>query len=539
MESNNHAEQTKKQLGQINDYVVLYNQLESCISFIHSIHNEKIIFVSSISDTLQILSHIVSLPQTDSIFVFNEEKVNNEHLVLEQSKLIGIYDELDLLCLSIKEQINFLDQHLQTFSFFDQHEHFTKDLSKQTADLLWFQLYHDVLFDLTHDKEAKQEMIDVCRSYYRDNIKELEMIKKFENEYRSEEALQWYLEKSFLYKMIKKALRTKDFDQLFTFRYFMKDLIENLVREHQSMVQFGKEILFMYRGMKLTSDQIEKFKKNEGKLVSINGFFTTAILRSTALSQMIKPSKQTDLISVLIEIQYDLQHMSNSVIVADIIQFNEISCEDQQEILFDSNITFRLESVRMEEDMYVIAMSASNEGQLIKDKYIQDSRRQMENLSIRILFGRLMCDMGQWKQSQHFFEHLLNDSNNNNEDLAKVECSLGEVLQWTGEWSEARKYYNRAYDRMMNIKPTRIKDLAYILFNIGEILYLEGKYEEARDYYERALAMQKETYSSIESFKRITDGTVLQSFDEFPGGIALLNFDEFSFGSHQNIQETK
>ncbi|CAF5077938.1 unnamed protein product, partial [Rotaria sp. Silwood1] len=107
-----------------------------------------------------------------------------------------------------------------------------------------------------------------------------------------------------------------------------------------------------------------------------------------------------------------------------------------------------------------------------------------------------MCDMGQWKQSQHFFEHLLNDSNNNNEDLAKVECSLGEVLQWTGEWSEARKYYNRAYDRMMNIKPTRIKDLAYILFNIGEILYLEGKYEEARDYYERALAMQKETYSS-------------------------------------------
>ncbi|CAF4142476.1 unnamed protein product, partial [Rotaria sordida] len=74
--------------------------------------------------------------------------------------------------------------------------------------------------------------------------------------------------------------------------------------------------------------------------------------------------------------------------------------------------------------------------------------------------------MSQWNQSQQFFERLLNDSNNNNEDLAKIERSLGEVLQWKGEWSEAQKYYDRAYDRIMNTKPTQIKDLTDILFNI-------------------------------------------------------------------------
>ncbi|CAF4647876.1 unnamed protein product, partial [Rotaria sp. Silwood2] len=403
MNSNNHVEQTKKQLRQINDYVIFHTQLESCITFIQSIYNEKIFFISSIYDALQILSHITNLSQIDSIFVFNWEKVDHKNLVLNHSRFIGIYDELDLLCVSIQEQVDFLDQHLHIFSFFDQNEHWTKDLSKQTADFLWFQLYHDVLFQLTHNEEAKQELIDVCRSYYRDNAKELQMIKKFENEYRSEEALQWYLKKSFLHKIINKALRTKDFDQLDTFRYFMRDLTKNFVQEHQKMVQSGKEIRFLYRGIKLKSDEIEKFKENTGKLVSINGFFTTSSLRSTALNQAMKPSRTNDFIPVLLEIQFNLQNLSNSAIVANIVHFSKLPCEEQEDIIFDSNATFRLDSVKMEDDIWLIQMIASNDGQIIKDKYIKDSHRQMEDLSIKILFGRLMCDMGQWDQSQHFF----------------------------------------------------------------------------------------------------------------------------------------
>ncbi|CAF1003696.1 unnamed protein product [Rotaria sp. Silwood1] len=277
----------------------------------------------------------------------------------------------------------------------------------------------------------------------------------------------------------------------------MKDLSESLVREHQKLARSGKEILITYQGIKLTNDQIEKFKENEGKLVTVNGFLTTNILRSAAVNQAMKPSKQTNLTAVLLAIQCDLRQLGNCAIVADITQFNETSYEEQKEVLFDANITFRLDSVKKEEEIWLIEMSASNEGQLIKEKYIKDSHRQIQDLSIKILFGRLMCDMGQWNQSQHFFQHLLYDSNSNSEDLAKLERSLGEVLQWKGEWTRARKYYEWAYDRMTNSKPTRIKDSADILFNIGEITYLEGNYEEAQDYCERALAIHKEYYSSV------------------------------------------
>ncbi|CAF5070179.1 unnamed protein product, partial [Rotaria sp. Silwood1] len=118
------------------------------------------------------------------------KRVDHQNFIFEHSKLIGIYDELDLLCLSMQEQVDFLDRHLKIFSFFDQDEHLTKDLSKQTADLLWFQLYHEVLFQLPYNEEAKQEMINAFRSYYRDNTKKIEEIEKFKNEYRSDEALQ-------------------------------------------------------------------------------------------------------------------------------------------------------------------------------------------------------------------------------------------------------------------------------------------------------------------------------------------------------------
>jgi hypothetical protein len=55
-------------------------------------------------------------------------------------------------------------------------------------------------------------MIDSCRQYYQSNIKELKSIDEFEQEYQSNEAIDWYLKKTFLYRMVNKALHTMNFD---------------------------------------------------------------------------------------------------------------------------------------------------------------------------------------------------------------------------------------------------------------------------------------------------------------------------------------
>jgi tetratricopeptide (TPR) repeat protein len=105
-----------------------------------------------------------------------------------------------------------------------------------------------------------------------------------------------------------------------------------------------------------------------------------------------------------------------------------------------------------------------------------------------------MCNLGQYDKSQKYFEQLL--KNPNDEDLAWIEFNIGRVLHYKGEWKEAREYYDRAYDRMMNDKPTCIKDSAQVLNNIGFLLHGQGKYDEALDYHKRALKMRETYYPS-------------------------------------------
>ncbi|CAF4492615.1 unnamed protein product [Rotaria sp. Silwood2] len=198
--------------------------------------------------------------------------------------------------------------------------------------------------------------------------------------------------------------------------------------------------------------------------------------------------------------------------------------------------------MRIEEGTWFIHMSASNEGQSIKEKYITDSHRQIEDMNIEILFGRLMCDMGLWNQSQHFFEYLLNKSNNNSKDLAMIEWSLGKLLQWKGEWSQARKYYDHVYDRIIKDKPTRIKYAAHVLFDIGEILYVEGKHNEALDYYERAVALRNENYLSSNinrSLPMTHHGNSVSSHIRASFRPVLLTLSEFFQSRFQSFRSKK
>ena len=80
-------------LHQINDYFIFHTELESCVTFIQEITKEKIILIASGSSASQILSHVTTLDQVECIFIFCLKKDQYEYLLLEDSKIIGIYDE--------------------------------------------------------------------------------------------------------------------------------------------------------------------------------------------------------------------------------------------------------------------------------------------------------------------------------------------------------------------------------------------------------------------------------------------------------------
>jgi tetratricopeptide (TPR) repeat protein len=485
--SRKDTDTTIKRLREINDYVKFYTELDQCLKHIQSIHNEKIFLVTSGARASELLPQITTLRQVDSIFIFCMKKVKYEHLTNEYLKIVGIYVDINALCVSIQEQVDLVEKQLKTFSIFDQHQKSTKDLSKQSAEFLWFQLFGYVILRLPRNQHAKKQMLDMCRYYYRGNSKQLNLIDDFDCNYRPELAIQWYSKQSFIYKLINKALRSEDIDQLYNFRFFIGDLSESLAREHQKIVQSEEGVLTVYRGVKLSSEELDHLKENQGKLISTNGYLSTSRSRKKALAFAIKPTNRSDALPVLFEIECDVQQLGDTVLFADIAKFSEYPGE--KEVLFDLSAAFRLECVQSDGQVWLIKMSATSDGQAITHDYIEVTRRETDEKTEAIMFGRLMCQMGHYEKSQRYFEQLL--ANPNGEDVAWIEFNIGRAVHYKDELTRAKELYDRAYDRMMNADPPRIKDSAYVLNNIGNVLKRQEKYEESLQCYRRALMIRQ------------------------------------------------
>jgi hypothetical protein len=101
--------------------------------------------------------------------------------------------------------------------------------------------------------------------------------------------------------------------------------------------------------IQLSTDQLNQLKENEGKIISFHGFLTATHVRSNTLAATKKLRKRTNRITALFEIA-------------------QVS-----EILFDLSVTFRLESILLQEHVWIIQMKTSNDGQWIRQQCIDDT----------------------------------------------------------------------------------------------------------------------------------------------------------------------
>ena len=360
--------------------------------------------------------------------------------------------------------------------------------------------------------------------YYRGNSEALKIIDQFERKYQSKDAVWWYSRQPFVYKLVNKALRTEDIEQLRTFRFFIGHLSQQLVREQQKMLSSEETVLTVYRGAKLDREEFDKLKENRGQLISTSGYLSTSRLKEPALAFAMKLSKRTNVVGVLFQIQCDIEIIGTSVTYADISSLSEYP--EEAEVLFDLNASFRVESIEENRFIRVINMTVSNEGEKITQNYIEVTRREAEGTSMAIMFGRLMCDLGEYDKSQKYFEELLREPNG--EDIAWIEFNIGRALDYQGLSEQARSYYDRAYDRMMQAQPPRSKDSAQVVNNIGGILNQQGKRDEALEYYRRSLETRKKFYPSGHH----TIATTLNNI-----GVVLTKQERYdeALGYHQQV----
>ena len=82
-------------------------------------------------------------------------------------------------------------------------------------------------------------MVEECDRQYDDDIIEQKKIEEFRFSYQPDQAVKWHTRDSFVYRLINRALRVQDIDQILIFYPFTAELHDQLRILHGEFLELG------------------------------------------------------------------------------------------------------------------------------------------------------------------------------------------------------------------------------------------------------------------------------------------------------------
>jgi hypothetical protein len=323
---------TKQSLREINNFVRFFDEHNACLNYIKTILNEKVFLVISGRLCLSELNLFHPLKQIESIFVFCAHREKYLSLMDQFNKIVGIYTRQDQLTISIRQKIQQCEFNSAKFNFSKLPQKNMRNLDCDYGSFVFFQLFKEVIHHMPHTNQAKNDMIIQCKKDYIGNDTELVKIEEFQNKYTANDAIKWYTDDTFIYRIINKILRTENIDAFFAYRFFINDLCKQISKNHKQFKKNHKlKQLTVYRGMKLLSEELQTMRDNIGNLFSMNGFMSCSRTYDIALDFAKKPTTRSCQ-SVLFKIDVNM-NQADKIIFADISQLSKF--KNENEILFD------------------------------------------------------------------------------------------------------------------------------------------------------------------------------------------------------------
>ncbi|CAF1289259.1 unnamed protein product [Rotaria sordida] len=274
--------------------------------------NIKILFILSHEYAQALLESVHDQPVLHSIYIY-----------------VNTYTDLNILtndlCSEIYNYIRHVQLPMTIFKQQYEQDQSTNLLNKFAYFIdFWNPLFIDLLFDLPQTDYEQQmiKFLEQCRIYYRANESVLQIIDKFENEYKPEFAIRWYLIDSFIFRLLNKAVRQQNIEGILILRFFIFDLFNELNKIYHEFIDSNvyedNTYEIVYRGQKMFIHEIDKLKKNLNYgpiIISINSFFSASRTQGIALrfSGAIETDNVTsifmeDMKPVLFEIEIKIDH---------------------------------------------------------------------------------------------------------------------------------------------------------------------------------------------------------------------------------------
>jgi tetratricopeptide (TPR) repeat protein len=339
-----------------------------------------------------------------------------------------------------------------------------RNLKEDQASFLWFYQCHNFMIKLENDdnKKAKQEMISCCRQKYKeDRIQSsIDEFNKQSLDDNAKHAIRLYTENSFIYQCTNNVLRKQNISQVYSYRYIIKLICRQLKEQHKQFIQEYKEVekkssLHLYRGQNLKLEDIRFLKRNINNLISLNGFVSTTRDERIAM-EFVKHHIYEGLESVLMKIDVDMTS-EHGVTFADISKFSKYP--EEREVLLSVGTVFRVKSVDLDKNqqLYIVHLELSQHDQLTVNKYIEQTyAKHVDSNDQSVLFGKLLCDMGECESAiKYFLDALECLSDHNNQFRAVYLNNIGVCHNEMGRKDEAFKCYNGALKIYQQINDQR------------------------------------------------------------------------------------
>jgi tetratricopeptide (TPR) repeat protein len=349
-----------------------------------------------------------------------------------------------------------------------------------------FQMLINILLRMRFNERDRNDLISLCKKEYKGNKNQLADIHEFQHTYSPNRALQWYIHKPFLQKILNKAFLMENIDIFYLFRSFIRDICHQLRRNQcQSSVR-------AYKGHLMSTNELNSLKKSIGKLTSVNSVLLASIDRESVLDDLEETTSSKNMKQVLFEIDADPQ-------VDVSIPFAKININggqnDENDIIFMAGSIFRLVSIQHDKNKKcIIRMTLCGNEEPDLKKFSEHMKIEYGYGETNLLsLGTVLRDIGKLDLAEKYLSRMFNELTPDDRLLDALYPSLGLVAKDKGDYDKCLHWYHKSLKNYMVTRPYDYVTVGDTYNTIGMIYHgNKSNYEKALDYYHKAILVFKQ-----------------------------------------------
>ncbi|CAF1080887.1 unnamed protein product [Didymodactylos carnosus] len=281
----------------------------------------------------------------------------------------------------------------------------------------------------------------------RDNKTEQEKINQFEDIYTKHDAVQWYTQNSFLFRLTNRAFRSEEIDQIYIFRLFITDLYKQLSSLYSK--QEHMHDIKIYRGRKLMREELERLRNNIQHIISINGFLSATSSLDVALCYARAETSREGYESVVFEL--DIGHNQSKACV-DISKYSKFT--DEEEILCTIGTIWYIENIDWNNDTatWWVKLKLTNEKAQPSMELVDTLRKQYIDEECTLLnLANVLVAVGKYNQAQNYHKIMYDNLSVTDNQKIQMNNCLGILSYEIGEFDNAIMYFQKA-EEIINSK---------------------------------------------------------------------------------------